>query len=612
MSSSYSTRNNPLPPECFKKLENLCNLCGQFVFKKSFKVISESIRTSYFDCYGQEMLADGIRSPDKICSSCRISICSNDRPLRFVSPMNWRLQRTITMANHDETNCYCCLLPNVFGHSSSTKNKLLFPYHVTTIVPPHPLPANRQVNNSPEPMDVDANVAPAEPNLTVNEPGPSFSSSLPPASSSVLSDETTSTPTATNSSESEQVVWDYQQRMGVPQKVTTADLRVLFLSLNNSSIRNELKILRFLKKKSLLEKEVKIKDFITGHNVYSSFYSEKAFDGGSYVYCNDIELLLFSLDYPPADQWRIWIDNARITQRHQRENSFKVALLHIGNKFKPVPLLYSNTLGETYEHLKEVLDVLEYEQFQWPICVDLKIASILVGRSGGNPLHPCHLCKWNRNDNPYSADKIDCSNLARTRYIGTHEQVPHRFNFSIQNNSLISDPTKILMPPLHIRLGIFQKLFEKLNARARNYLLEKFNKPDEQRLVFNGPEIATICRDNEFETLLKSKELAAFNAFRNVSYYVLSSANHPLLERETLVDTFFETYKNLGCNFTHKMHLLRSHLDLFPDDIDDYSDQHGEHFHQQLQNFERNYISASKSSMLGRWCFYIANPSPSQ
>ena len=58
----------------------------------------------------------------------------------------------------------------------------------------------------------------------------------------------------------------------------------------------------------------------------------------------------------------------------------------------------------------------------------------------------------------------------------------------------------------------------------------------------------------------------------------------------------FETCP-ITCNFIHKMHLLRSHLDLFPANIDDYSDQHDEKLHQTFKKFEIYFITNSKISM---------------
>ena len=52
------------------------------------------------------------------------------------------------------------------------------------------------------------------------------------------------------------------------------------------------------------------------------------------------------------------------------------------------------------------------------------------------------------------------------------------------------------------------------------------------------------------------------------------------------------------------MHLLGLHLDLFPANIDDYSDQHGVKLHQTLKKFEIYFRTKSKISMLVRWYDY--------
>src|SRR5699024_959825 len=106
-----------------------------------------------------------------------------------------------------------------------------------------------------------------------------------------------------------------------------------------------------------------------------------------------------------------------------------------------------------------------------------------------------------------------------------------------------------------------------------------------------GPEIRSICMDKHFENQLGRSEKRAFRAFRDVSWYVLSSKVHPDSSKtnQVLVDEMFDSFEIMKCHLTYKMHLLRSHLDLFPENIDDFSDQHGEKLHQLFKRFEEDY-----------------------
>ena len=54
-----------------------------------------------------------------------------------------------------------------------------------------------------------------------------------------------------------------------------------------------------------------------------------------------------------------------------------------------------------------------------------------------------------------------------------------------------------------------------------------------------------------------------------------------------------QSHHNLGCNLSIKVHFLNSHLDKFPANLGDVSDEHGERFHQDIKVMEERYQ--------GRW-----------
>ena len=49
----------------------------------------------------------------------------------------------------------------------------------------------------------------------------------------------------------------------------------------------------------------------------------------------------------------------------------------------------------------------------------------------------------------------------------------------------------------------------------------------------------------------------------------------------------------MGCRMSVKLHFLRSHLDVFQENLGDFSEEHGERFHQDIEPMERRYK--------GRW-----------
>ena len=73
------------------------------------------------------------------------------------------------------------------------------------------------------------------------------------------------------------------------------------------------------------------------------------------------------------------------------------------------------------------------------------------------------------------------------------------------------DPQKILLPPLHIKLGLmnnFVKVLDKTKAGFK-YLYENFPRLSEAKIkegVFLGPQIRELLRDGNFDHLLHGKK----------------------------------------------------------------------------------------------------------
>ena len=55
-------------------------------------------------------------------------------------------------------------------------------------------------------------------------------------------------------------------------------------------------------------------------------------------------------------------------------------------------------------------------------------------------------------------------------------------------------------------------------------------------------------------------------------------------------------------NMSLKIHVLESHLDFFPENLGEVSDEHGERFHQDIMAVEKWYQGKCISSMLADYC----------
>ena len=70
-----------------------------------------------------------------------------------------------------------------------------------------------------------------------------------------------------------------------------------------------------------------------------------------------------------------------------------------------------------------------------------------------------------------------------------------------------------------------------------------------------------------------------------------------------IVAELIENYKNLGCNMSLKLHFLDSHLDKFPENLSDYSEEQEERFHQDMSEMEERYQGVWNEHMMSDYCW---------
>ena len=56
--------------------------------------------------------------------------------------------------------------------------------------------------------------------------------------------------------------------------------------------------------------------------------------------------------------------------------------------------------------------------------------------------------------------------------------------------------------------------------------------------------------------------------------------------------------KHVGCRMSVKLRFLSSHLDFFQENLGDFSKEHGERFHENIEPMERQYKSRWDSTMM--------------
>ena len=76
-------------------------------------------------------------------------------------------------------------------------------------------------------------------------------------------------------------------------------------------------------------------------------------------------------------------------------------------------------------------------------------------------------------------------------------------------------------------------------------------------------------------------EANAWSSFVMVIKYFLG--NHKAQNYTELVENMLSSFHRLGCRMSIKVHYLHSHLDRFPENLGDLSEEQGERFHRDLR-----------------------------
>jgi hypothetical protein len=381
------------------------------------------------------------------------------------------------------------------------------------------------------------------------------------------------------------------KRPSAPQCFSQLELNDLARDLALSKKAAELLASR-LNEKNLVDDSVRVSYFRTRERIFVNFFSEE----NQFVYCNDIPGLLSELGvgtYNPAE-WRLFLDSSK--------RSLKCVLLHNGNDFGAVPVGHSVHLRETHDDIRVVMDLLKYHEHNWIMCVDLKMVNFLLGQQKGYTKFPCFLCLWD--------------SRARAKH-WTQKDWPIRESLEAGMPNIVQDPIvnreKIIFPPLHLKLGFMKQFVKALGTDSEcfQYIVAAFPALSFEKIkagVFDGPQIRRLLSDDRFVNTMDEKEEEAWLSFVAVVRNFLG--NKKAHNYEDLVNRMLLAYRDLGCNMSIKLHFLNSHLDRFPENLGDVSDEQGERFHQDLMTMEERYQGRWDRHMMADYCWTIKRDDP--
>jgi hypothetical protein len=152
------------------------------------------------------------------------------------------------------------------------------------------------------------------------------------------------------------------------------------------------------------------------------------------------------------------------------------------------------------------------------------------------------------------------------------------------------NPQDVRLPPLHIKVWLMKIFVKALDreGQAFAYLSNKFPKLNKARMkdrTFIGPQIREIMLDLDFPSTLSDIEKAAWNTLKSVCTKFLGS--HKAENYRAIVSEMLKCFQVMKCNMSLKLHCLDSHLDFFPQNLGEVSNEHGERFHQNISIMDK-------------------------
>ncbi len=544
---NYSCRNNP---------NRFCYICGQIVLPQRRAEITDFVKKTYHAYFGFK-IGHHLKpfAPQICCKTCveNLRDWSNKKrkSMPFGTPMMWREGKDHT------TDCYFCLT-NLKGFNRKNKHHVKYP-DVPSVTKPLPHSSNLPV---------------PEPNVTIDT-------------------EPTSDSQSSAAAERDSYMPEEEEEVHQPKPLNQAQLNDLTRDLNLSKESAQLLGSR-LRENDLLAPGTTFSWYRNREREFRPFFTVD--EAKSLVYCNNIAGLIESLGVKyDATEWRLFIDSST--------RSLKAVLLNIGNMLSSIPIGHSVELDESHQTMECLLSALKYNNHKWLICADLKVVGRILGLQEGYTKYPCFICLWD--------SRADSQHYVKKEWPLRQGLEPGSHNVLFRP---LVEPSKILLPPLHIKLGLMKNFVKALEKDGEGFafLHQKFPQKSEAKIaagIFDGPQIRELIKDKRFDSALNPVELSAWMSLKSVIANFLG--NKRSSQYQKTVDELLENLHKLGARMSIKMHFLHSHLDYFPENCGDYSEEQGERFHQDISIMEERYQGRWDVNFLADYCWCLKRDSPS-
>jgi len=193
-----------------------------------------------------------------------------------------------------------------------------------------------------------------------------------------------------------------------------------------------------------------------------------------------------------------------------------------------------------------VLQKLCYNEHRWLIFVDFKRVNLLLGQQGGYVKYPCFLCLWDSRAPDQHWQRKDWP-VREKLAVGEN---------NVKNESLV-DRDRILLPPLHIQLGVmkqFEKMLDK-NGDCFRYIHNRCLATSYEKVkarIFDGSQIRKLMKDLAFVSHMTVVESAAWCSYVFVVKEFLGKKRADYYQ--DIVKQMLTNFQTLGARMSAKLH----------------------------------------------------------
>lgn len=615
---------------CDKDTSHFCMVCAKFAPVGGRINVSKLAQEAYVICWNDvPLLTDVSYAPDSICLTCynsmlavkrdrEAAIAENRKPNktpRFVTPAIWLQPKA-------EKDCYFCV--NDIHGFNRIKSKVTNFTPTSSVQMPikfvRRMHAHFADEDADDALDLLAHlafedaVAPTARSASDGAICDSIDCATKPKWCTAPSSFESSSDSSTASSGDENP--DPLDKTYIPGSSSGSE-RVQPQTLNQRQLNDLVRVLRLSKEAAeMLGSRLDqfgvlmpgvVTTFRNRNDLFTACFATEVVRGstkrgsltGTLAYCVDATRLLamYNVQHNP-DDWRLFVDSSK--------RSIKAVLLHNGNILPSIPLAYSTQLTETYENIQLVLERLQYQKYKWLFVADLKVLAMVMGLRSGYVKYCCPLCSW---DSRYKGNHY-------TNYGWLRREHHEIGQLSVENEPLIPKD-RVLMPPLHIKLGLFKNFVKALekDSAAFEFLANMFPAISEGKIregIFVGPNIRSLMKTKnsvKFMETLKSHEQMAWLSLKNVCEKFLGNERDE--EAQKIVQNMLDAFQVMGVNMSLKVHLMHFHLADFPPlfRLGEVSDEQGEQFHQLISWTESRFNGKWTPSLLGDYCWLLQRES---